>query len=190
MAEVVRLTTRPERVKRETAAAIVAQLLLFSEQDLPAQPRAAILNALARVTHPDTETSIWGVGYMMIHRRETKVVWDAIRQLPRKDRPQEVRHCFDLVLLNIRQDNGEIMMTRDEMAEEIGCAPREVSKAMNVLWRMGVLERELRKVAGMRGPGMVVWFINPHVAWNGSLAIRQKQAIPGTQPSLHLIPAG
>jgi len=144
------------------------------------------MNALARVT--DAGTGLWGVGYMMIGKEETKVVWDAIRKLPAEDRPPLVRHCFDLVLLNIRKDNGEIMMTRDEMAEEIGCPPREVSRAMGVLWRLGVIERELRKVAGMRGPGMVVWFINPHVAWNGSLAIREKLAIPGQQPSLRLVP--
>jgi hypothetical protein len=176
-------------VKRDVAREIAAQLQLFSEHELPAQPRAAILNALARVTHPDTETSIWSAGYMMIGRRETGVVWDAIRQLPRQDRPQQVRHAFDLVLLNIRPDNGEIMLTRDEMAEKMRCAPREVSKAMGVLFRMGVVLRETRKVAGLRGPGMVVWFINPHVAWNGSLAIRQQQALPGTEPSLRLVPA-
>ena len=43
MAQIVRLTTRPERVKRETAAEIRRQLLLYPEEELPAPaPRRAI----------------------------------------------------------------------------------------------------------------------------------------------------
>ena len=50
------------------------------------------------------------------------------------------------------------MLTRDEIAGEIGCASGHVSRVVGTLERMGVIRRERRKV-----PGMAVYFINPHV---------------------------
>jgi DNA-binding IscR family transcriptional regulator len=38
-----------------------------------------------------------------------------------------------LVLLNLRQDTGEILVTRDQLAERIGCAPKNVSTIMGTL---------------------------------------------------------
>ena len=52
-------------------------------------------------------------------------MWDAIRALPADDRPNQVRHAFDLV-----------MLTRDEMAAEIGCSAANLSTIMGVLERM------------------------------------------------------
>ncbi|MFT9417539.1 helix-turn-helix domain-containing protein [Acetobacter sp.] len=48
-------------------------------------------------------------------------------------------YAFDLVLLNLRQDTGEVLLTRDQLAEEIGCAPRSVSTIMGTLEKMGVI---------------------------------------------------
>lgn len=47
---------------------------------------------------------------------------------------------------------------------------------MGTLERLGVIVRQRRKVAGMRGPGIARYRINPHVAWNGKLEIREEQA--------------
>jgi CRP-like cAMP-binding protein len=188
MAEVVRLTTRPERMKRETAASIRQLLLQFPEEELPAQPRAAILNALTRATELEHAAgSIWPMGFTMVGRQYMTAVWDAIRALPADERPQQVRHAFDLVVLNLRPDNGEVMLTRDELAAQIGCASKHVSTIMGTLERIGAIRRERRKVAGMQGPGMAVYFVNPHVAWNGSLAIRKQEADKVKQPSLQLV---
>jgi hypothetical protein len=184
---VVRLTTRPERVKRETAAEIKQLLLAYPENELPAQARAAMLNTLSRATCPDDSQGLWPGGFTMISRKQTKAVWDAIRALPGDARPNHVRHAFDLVMLNLRQDNGEVMLTRDEIAAEIGCTSENVSRVMGTLEKMGVIYRQRRKVAGMQGPGMAVYFINPHVAWNGSLEIRKEEAAETKQPSLKLV---
>jgi Crp-like helix-turn-helix domain len=187
MAGVVRLRTKRELVKRETATQIEQQLLLYPEDALPALARAEVLNALQRVTHPDVEESLWPGGFTMISRRQTEAVWDAIRHLSPDERPNHVRHAFDLVLLNLRQDSGEVMLTRDQIAERIGCAPDHVSRIMGTLERMGVIRRERRKIPGLRGPGMAVYFINPHVAWNGSLELRRQEAQEVDQPRLRLV---
>lgn len=118
----------------------------------------------------------------MLSRLQTAAIWDAIRALPSDDRPNQVRHAFDLVLLNLRQDTGEVLLTRDQLAEKIDCAPRSVSTIMGTLEKMGVIRRERRKIEGVRGPGMAVYFINPHVAWNGSLDARKAQAADTRSP--------
>jgi hypothetical protein len=63
MAGVIRLETRRELVQREMAADIQKQLSLYPEDALPAQARAAVLNALERVTHRDTKEGLWPGGF-------------------------------------------------------------------------------------------------------------------------------
>jgi hypothetical protein len=58
---------------------------------------------------------------------------------------------------------------------------------MGTLEQMGVIRRERRRVEGMQGRGMAVYFINPYVAWNGSLEIRKEEAAQVIQPSLRLV---
>jgi hypothetical protein len=126
----------------------------------------------------------------MISRQQTAAVWDAIRALPADDRPGRVRHAFDLVLLNLRQDTGEVMLTRDEMAAATGCAPKHVSTIMGTLERMGVIRRERRRVQGMQGSGMAVYFLNSHIGWNGDLGLRKQQVAQEKQPGLRLVDPG
>jgi len=191
MTQIVRLTTRQQRSGQEEAAQAAEQLSLLSEEllkHLPGEARIAIsraTHALQKAARPDTTEGLWPGGFTMLSRIQTAAIWDAIRALPSNDRPHQVRHAFDLVLLNLRQDTGEVLLTRDQLAEEINCAPRSVSTIMGTLEKMGVIRRERRKIEGVRGPGMAVYFINPHVAWNGSLDVRKAQATE-TRPPLQL----
>ena len=189
MGEVKRFVPKGQRILAEVAASIEEQLGLFPEDQLPEQPREALLNALYRFTRNPDE-SLWPGGYSMLSRTQTAVIWDAIRKLDPDKRPNHVRHAFDLALLNLRQDTGEIMLTREQLAAEIGCAPKHVSTIMGTLEDMGVVIRKRRKVEGMQGPGMAVYFLNPHVAWNGSLEIRQREAAKHTPPLLKLMEGG
>lgn len=196
MGVVQRLVTQRERITREAAAAVGEQLALFPESVLPAWARASVMNAVQRIAEPDTEGSIWPGGFCMLSRAQTAAVWDAIRALPREKRPNQVRHAFDLVLLNLRQDTGEVMLTCDQIAERMSrpgapaVASRHVSEVMGTLERLGVIRRERRRVPGMKGPGMAVYFINEHVAWNGSLEIRKARAEEIAPPLLEIIEGG
>ena len=189
MAQIVRLTTHQQRSEREEAAQVAEQLSLLSDEflkHLPGEARLAISRAtyaLQKAARPDTTEGLWPGGFTMLSRNQTIAIWDAIRALPSDDRPHQVRHVFDLVLVNLRQDTGEVLLTRDQLAKEIDCAPKNVSTIMGTLEKMGVIRRERRKIEGMRGPGVAVYFINPHVAWNGSLDIRKAQA-NDTRPPL------
>lgn len=189
MGEVKRFVPKSQRVLLEVAASIEEQLRRLPEDQLPEQPREALLNALRRFTRNPDE-SLWPGGYSMLSRTQTAVIWDAIRKLDPDKRPNHVRHAFDLSLLNLRQDTGEIMLTRDQLAAEIGCAPKHVSTIMGTLEDIGVVIRKRRKVEGMQGPGMAVYFLNPHVAWNGSLEIRCRESARHKPPLFKLMEGG
>lgn len=192
MAQVARLRTRRQHAEREASAELAGQLALIPPEllaQLPGEARMAIsraTHALQRHARPSTEHGLWPGGFTMLSRDQTAAVWDAIRALPADDRPNHVRHAFDLVLLNLRQDTGEVMLTRDQLAERIGCAPGHVSRVMGTLERMGVVRRERRRIEGVQGRGMAVYFINPHVAWNGSLDVRKAEAADTKPPMLAL----
>ena len=196
MANVVRLKTKWQRAERDAAAAVAEQLRQLPDtlvQQLPPSLQRAISQTtygLHRHARPDTEEGLWPGGFTMLSRVQTKAIWDAIRALPADERPNQVRHAFDLVVLNLRQDTGEVMLTRDQLAAEIGCAPDNVSHIMGTLVRMGVIRRERRRVEGLRGPGMAVYFVNPHVAWNGSLDARKAEATEVKLPMLTLMEGG
>jgi len=196
MVQITRLRTKRQRAERDEAAAAAAQLSLLSPDllgQLPGSAQQAIsraVGALQRHARPDTEEGLWPGGYTMLSRTQTAAIWDAIRALPPDDRPNQVRHAFDLVLLNLRQDTGEVMLTRDQLADRIGCAPKNVSTIMGTLERMGVIRRERRRIEGVQGRGIAVYFINPHVAWNGSLDARKAEAAEVKPPLLVLMDGG
>jgi hypothetical protein len=161
MAQVVRFRDRKTLIQRDAAASLAAQIREFPEDQLPAVARAAMLNQLHRLTHPDAEESIWPGGFVMLSRIQTAAVWEAIWSLPSIARRNQVRRAFDLVLLNVRTDTGEVMMSRAEFAAKIGTAPHNVSAVMGTLERMGVIRRERRRLAGVQGPGEAVYFAPP-----------------------------
>lgn len=189
-AKLLRFRKKSDLIAREVAASLADQLRLFPEAQLPAVARAQLLNALHRLTHPAQDQPIWSGGFTMISRQQCAAVWDAIRGLPASARPHQVRHAFDLVLLNLRQDTGEVMLTRDEIAEKIGTHPDNVSRIMSTLEGMDIIRRERRQMEGVRGPGMAVYFINAYVAWNGSLEIRKREADQTKPPLLVLMEGG
>jgi hypothetical protein len=127
----------------------------------------------------------------MLSVQQIGAIWDALRALPAKDRPQEVRHAFDLCVLNLRQDTGEVMLTRDEIAERMKATPYNVSRAMGVMERMGIIIKgERRRVEGLRGRGVVPYFVNPHAAWNGHLELQKIEAQRQTPPLLRMMEGG
>lgn len=64
----------------------------------------------------------------------------------------------------MRMDTGEIMMTRDELAELVGCSGQNVSQIMSELASINAISRRRERIPGVRGPGRVRYFMNPNVA--------------------------
>lgn len=190
MAVLHRLVTRKERASREAGEAARRAIQALPDDALPAFDRVLILKHLARVTVPPETRSLWPGGFVMLSLAQIGRVWDAIRALPARERPQDVRRAFDLVLLHLVPDEGRVNLFRDEFAEKMGVAPKHASSALAVLVRLGVLRRELVRAAGVRGPGVAVFYVNPHVAWNGALDVRQAEAVKRPGPLLKLMEQG
>lgn len=185
--KLLRFQSREELGRRELASEIEAQLALFSDVEVPPHVRQLVRHCLHRVAHPDTEEGLWPGGYCMISRKQTEAVWDAIRKLPPERRPNQVRHAFDLVLLYLEPNTGEVTLSRKEMAEKMETDPGNVSRVMGTLEEMEVIHRKRRPSDGVRGRGSAVYLINPYVAWNGRLSVRLKEASGSKEPSLQLV---
>jgi len=69
----------------------------------------------------------------------------------------------------------------------MGITRGHTTEVMRTLERMGVIRTERRPIAGARGPGRVVYFLNPHVAWSGRLDIRKAEAKLTPPPQLKLV---
>lgn len=114
---------------------------------------------------------------VMLGRKYGAAVSRAILALPATDRPELVQDVFMLALLKLRDDTSEVGATQAELASEAEVASSDVASAMGVLARMGVLRLELHQ-------GREAWFINPHVAWCGSLHERAHVAARVPPPRL------
>lgn len=186
-ANVYRLLPDRARIKRDEAGSASR---VINALGLPRHLQQEIERALYRAVEPDHARSPFG-NYVMLSVQQMATIWDALRALPANKRPQEVRHLFDLCILNLRQDTGEILLTRAQLAERMKCAPNRVSVAMGVLESMGIVHKGERiKVPGLRGPGLVTYFINAHAAWNGNLEVRRTTAERQEPPLLRLMQGG
>jgi Crp-like helix-turn-helix protein len=170
MPRIIRLVSRPERISRQKAEDARQAVLNL---ELPKPVTETMLVAIARHTY-SSRPDRWV--FHMLQPKQVLTVWDAIRALPGKDRPHQVRHLFDLVLTHLEWDTGLVILTREELAEAIGATPANVSRMMGTLERIGVIVRERVRMDGMRGRGFARYRINPHIAWHGGLNAREEQA--------------
>jgi hypothetical protein len=189
MGEVKRFVPKSQRIGREQLQQIEEIIDQLPDELVPAHAKRDMRRAVFPYAR-DPDESLWPGGFNMFSRIQMKAILTALRKLPPEARPNQVRHAFDLALLNLAQNTGEIMLTRDQLAEEIGCTPRDVSTIMGTLENLGIVRRERQKIPGMRGPGIAVYFINPHVAWNGDLNIRKHEATKHIPPLLKLMEGG
>lgn len=170
MAQIARFLPRQERISRQKAADARQAVL---DLQLPQPATETILLTIARHSDPSGREK-WA--FHMLQPMQVLTVWDAIRALPGKDRPHQVRHLFDLVLTHLEWETGLVILTRDELAERIGTNPDNVSRMMGTLEKIGVIIRERVRMDGMRGRGIARYRINPHVAWHGGLDSREREA--------------
>ena len=171
MGDIKRFIPKDERIAKEKAEEFRQLILGFN--GISNSLRDAVLIDVARHENGG-RLSDWR--FVMLSPAQCLAVWNAIRELPSDDRPNQVRHLFDLVITHIEINTGLVTLTREELAVQIGTEPKHISTMMGTLERLGVLRRERVKVAGMRGSGIARYRINPHVAWNGELEIRKERA--------------
>jgi hypothetical protein len=167
-AGLARLKTKPQRLREEQAAALRQMILAFPE--LPEPAAGAIVAAIDRETAAEN-----GWTFVMLSPAQNRAVVRWLLQ--HSSRPQKALDLWALLFEHLRRDTGEVMLTREEMAEFIDDLPNNVSAIMGELEKIGAISRRREKVAGMRGPGAVRYFMNPNVATHLAGKARDKAQV-------------
>jgi hypothetical protein len=130
--------------------------LLLSDPDLPVEPVRQLVAAVDRQTAAKNGWTF----VMMSPADNAKVVsWLAHNSTL----PMVAVQLWATLFLHLDRDTGEIMQARDELADAVGTTPRDVSRIMTELETAGAISRQRVKVAGMRGPGVVRYFMSPRI---------------------------
>src|SRR4051794_33695881 len=94
--------------------------------------------------------------------------------LEHSSRPRKAVELWILLFEHLHRDTGEIALTREELAAEIGETADNVSRLMTELEGIGAVSRRRERVPGLRGRGRVVYFMNPNVGTHLAGAARDK----------------
>lgn len=107
---------------------------------------------------------------IMVSRAYGFPVVRALARLPGEGRTARTHDAYTHALCCIQRDTGELTFTVCELAAEIGADVAEAERVLLNLARLRVIVRDPRRADDD------AWFINPHLAWSGSLATRAKLA--------------
>jgi hypothetical protein len=149
-----RLRTKRQRLRKEQAQALRQMILDF--EGLPDHAARAIIGAIDRETAADN-----GWTFVMLSPAQNRAVVNWL--LAHADRHRPALALWALLFEHLDRHTGMILLTRDELAEQIGTHPDIVSTIMSDLEQIGAIVRRRERVAGMRGPGTVRYFMNPNV---------------------------
>ena len=173
------LKTRPDRLRQDQAEQLRQALLPFEG----AMPEAV----KALIGHIDRQTASrnkWT--FVMLSPEQNAIVVDYLAD--HSARPLVALKLWALCFKHLRTDTGEILLTREEIAEKLDQQPRTVSEMMTELEGFGAIIRRRQRVAGMKGPGMVHYFMNPRVATH--LSGQERDQAQAEAPLLRLMEGG
>ena len=170
-AQIARLRTKADRLRSDTAAQL--RQLVLEYPGLPERTRGEIIGTIDRQTAGEV-----GWTFVMLSPEQNAAV---ARWLGKNSsRPKIALVLWQELFTALRRDTGEIMLTREELAERVGTHPDHVSRVMHELASIGAIIVHREKVAGMRGPGRAVYLMNPNVGTHLAGAARDKaQAAAG-----------
>ena len=98
-------------------------------------------------------------------------------------RPHKAVELWATLLEHLRMDTGEIMATRQELAERVGMKPNDLSKTMSELASINAIRRE-------KTGRSVRYFLNPSIATHLPSASAREAARDGAGPLLKLMEGG
>ena len=170
MGNVIKLTFK-KKISKSEYAHIKSRL---DELNLPDEVRGELDNALYKIT----ETSARRWVFVMINPEQFRYIMKASATTSKPDFTWKV---FTTAITYIRMDTGEIMADRDQLSDDLGTLPCNISTAMTELAKIGAIIKEKR---GRK----TAYFVNPNVGWAGNEAVRQDAA--KEYPKLRLVAGG
>jgi hypothetical protein len=177
MGAIVNLRTKPDRLREDQAEVLRQALLPFEDGDLAPHVRGLIVH-IARQTGSRTRWT-----FVMLSPDQNAAVVNYLAA--HSSRPVIAMRLWALCFRYLDIETGEIMLRRDEIASAVGEQPANVSTIIGELVEFGAISRRREKVGGMRGPGLVRYFMNPNVATH--LAGKERDDAQADAPLLRLI---
>lgn len=162
-ATIVQLRTKPDRLRADQAEKLRQALLPF-EADCPEQVRELI----GQIDRQTASRNKWT--FVMLSPSQNAAVVCHLTE--HSKRPLVAVRLWALCFQHLRTDTGEILLTREEMAEKLGISANNISEIMGALVKIKAIITRRDRVKGLKGPGMVRYFMNPRVATNLSGAAR------------------
>jgi hypothetical protein len=178
-AHLARLRTKADRLRSGTAAQL--RQLVLEHPGLPERARGEIVATIDRETASEA-----GWTFVMLSPEQNAAVMRWLRH--HSSLPMLALAVWGELFTALRRDTGEVMLTRDELAERVGTHPNNVSTVMHELASIGAVIIHRERVAGMRGRGRAVYLMNPNVATNLAGAARDKAQ--GAAGPLRVVPTG
>lgn len=84
-----------------------------------------------------------------------------------------------MLLAHLHSNTGQIMLSHEQIAKEIGITSEYVNEVMSDLVKLKVIFTEHQYLKGVQEPGKAVYFMNKHVAEVGSgLTEKELKLIP------------
>jgi len=176
VAKIIQLDTRPVKLRQDQANALRQALLPFADE-APDAVRALV----AHITRQTASRNRWT--FVMLSPSQNAQVVNHLVNHSR--RPLVALKLWALLFEHLDMDSGEIMLTRDEIAERVSATPAHVSEVMTELVNFGAISRKRVKIAGMRGQGAVRYFMNPRVGTH--LSGQARDQAQADAPLLRLI---
>ena len=153
---IVELRTRPERLKQHQAERL-REVFSGIEDEMPADLVRDLFGFIDRRT---ASRNKWT--FVMLSPSQNAAVVSHLAQ--HSDRPLIALRLWALCFEHLRTDTGEVLLTREEIAEKLHQDADTVSRLMSELVECGAIVRRRERVKGLRGPGLVRYFMNPRVA--------------------------
>jgi hypothetical protein len=155
MSAIVSFVTKPARLRQEQVAVLHQALLPFAEGELAPIVRN-LITVIARQTAAETDWT-----FVMLSPDQNAQVVHFLRKSSL--RPLVALALWAECFRHLDRQTGEIMATRDELANRIGEVADNVSRVMTELESFGAISRRRVKLNGVRGRGVVRYFMNPRV---------------------------
>jgi hypothetical protein len=148
----------------------------------PNLPEGAVGDIVAAIDRRTAAENGWTFVMLSPDQNRAVVKWLTTNS----KRPMVAVQLWAELFAHLNRDSGEIMQSRDELANAVDVQPEHVSAIMTELEGVGAISRKRVKVAGMRGPGMVRYFMSPRVATH--LAGKAREAAQAEAgPLLHVM---
>jgi len=179
MGSIVQLKTKPDRLRQDQADLLRQAILPFEDQ-LP----DAVRSLIGHIDRQTASRNKWT--FVMLSPEQNAIVVDYLAQ--HSKRPLVAMRLWALCFKHLRTDTGEILLTREEIADKLSQRAPEISEMMSELVDFGAIIRKRQKVGGMKGPGMVHYFMNPRVATH--LSGKERDEAQGQSPPLLILMDG